>query len=165
MQMLAEPREMPYRLLCDKMKNLAEEQRLTQSQVDGALYELVKQGYLSSFMENGDIVYLVQLTAANRPSKRDEQRLWNRFDMGLDALEMDLDIELPTINRLKTPGMANPPGVQRFNIPGVTDRKHLTTPNPPGIQRLNIPGSSDTPETAPSDDEQEDDRRRPATAG
>jgi hypothetical protein len=164
MVMLAEPREMPYRLLCDKMKNLDEGQRLTQSQVDGALYELVKQGYLSSFMENGDIVYLVQIASASRPSKRDEQRLWNRFEMGLDALEIDLDIELPNINRLKTPGMANPPGVQRFNIPGVTDRKHLTTPNPPGIQRFNLPGSSDKLDTAPSNDDDKEDDRRPGFA-
>lgn len=165
MQTLTEPREMPYRTLCDKMKNLPEGQRLTQSQVDGALYELVKHGYLSSFMENGDIVYLVQLSANSRPSKRDEQRLWNRFDMGLDALDLDLDIELPNINRLKTPGIANPPGVQRFNIPGVTDRKHLTTPIPPGSQRFSIPGISDTDDNPASDsDDQEDDRRRgPAT--
>ncbi len=165
MLMLAEPREMPYRLLCDKMKNMAEGQRLTQSQIDGALYELVKQGYLSSFMESGDIVYLVQAITQSRPSKRDEQRLWNRFEMGLDALEIELDIDLPNINRLKTPSMNNPPGVQRFNIPGVTDRKHLTTPIPPGIQRFNIPGISDKiEEDTKAADDKEDDRQRGAAA-
>lgn len=157
--MLAEPREMPYQVLCDKIKSLPEDQRLTQSQVDGALYELVKQGYLSSFMENGDIVYLMQHTPNKRPSKRDEQSLWNRFDIGLDALELDID--LPNLNRLKTPNMKNPPGEQKFNIPGLPDKKHPPTPMPPGIQRFNIPGiSSEQDKTSPDDDEKEDDRRR-----
>jgi hypothetical protein len=165
LSVLLEPRELSYTALCAAVKALPEAQRLTQSQIDGTLFELVKEGYLTSFMENGDVVYLLQLRPGKRPSKRDEQRLWNKFDLGLDGL--DLDVSLPGLEMLKTPGHGA--GLNRFNIPGLRNRTPpRNTPQPtkktpapprntvpgPGIQRFNIPGlrSSTPPADKPAAD-------------
>jgi hypothetical protein len=172
MSLLITPREMAYSALCEAIKTLPEPQRLTQAQLDGTLFELVKEGYLTSFMENGDVVYMVQLRKGKRPSKRDEQRLWNKFDMGLD--ELDLNLNLPGLERLKTPGGL--PGLTRFNLGGrpATPSPRPTTPPPPppalppaGIQRFHIPAptppAAETPAdtTGDSSTDQEDARRKP----
>lgn len=180
MSVLIGPREMAYTTLCETIQALPDNLRLTQSQIDGTLFELVKEGYLTSFMENGDVVYMVQLRAGQRPSKRDEQRLWNKFEMGLD--ELDIDMNLPGMERLNTPAPGTP-GPNRFKLPGLrgtpTPPTARPTPQPPsrptpgppvsrpenrlplpGLQRFNIPGlsgktdKSDT-ESRPPDDKEE----------
>lgn len=76
LRVLAEPREMPYQALCAALIALPEEERLSQLQIDEALHGLVSVGYLNSFFENGDVVYLLQ---HNPKLKQDEQRLDSRF--------------------------------------------------------------------------------------
>ncbi len=80
MMLLAGPKEMAYKNLCKAIEDLPENKRLTQSQIDGTLYELIRMGYLTSFMENGDIVYMVQVSEGKPPEKRDEQRLFRKLD-------------------------------------------------------------------------------------
>jgi len=76
LRVLAEPREMPYQALCAALIALPEAERLIQVQIDEALHDLVTKGYLTSFFENGDVVYLLQ---HNPKLKQDEQRLDSRF--------------------------------------------------------------------------------------
>lgn len=76
LRVLAEPREMPYKALCTALIALPEEDHLTQAQIDNTLHSLIAQGYLTSFFENGDVVYLLQ---HNPKLKQDEQRLDSRF--------------------------------------------------------------------------------------
>lgn len=93
MTILSEPKEMPYKQLCKAIEELPENKRLTQSQIDGTLYELIRMGYLTSFVENGDIVYMVQVTEGKPPEKRDEQRLFRKLDLK--------DLNLESLNDLK----------------------------------------------------------------
>lgn len=72
----------PYTQLCTIATQLPGDNALAQADVDSALYELLRVGYLVSFMENGDIFYMVQLKG--KREKRDEQRLWR--DLGLGTL-------------------------------------------------------------------------------
>lgn len=76
---LVSSREMSYSRLCDAVKHLSDDKRLSQSQLDSTLYELISIGYLSSFMEDGEIIYMVQLKG--KQDKRDEQRLWKGMDI------------------------------------------------------------------------------------
>mgnify|MGYP002626076189 CR=1 FL=1 len=93
MMILSEPKEMPYKQLCKAIEELPENKRLTQSQIDGTLYELIRMGYLTSFVENGDIVYMVQVSEGKAPEKRDEQRLFRKLDLK--------DLNLESLNDLK----------------------------------------------------------------
>ena len=82
-KLLAEPKEMPYKQLCKAVEELPENKRLTQSQLDGTLYELIRMGYLTSFMENGDVVYLLQVEVGEAPPPpRHEQKFVHKFDFG-----------------------------------------------------------------------------------
>lgn len=93
LKLLSEPKEMPYKELCKTVEQLPEKTRLTQSQLDGTLYELIRMGYLTSFMENGDVVYLLQVELGEAPpQQRHEQRLLRKLDLrdlNLDELKDD----------------------------------------------------------------------------
>jgi len=94
MRLLSESKEMPYKQLCKVIEELPENQRLNQSQLDGTLYELIRMGYLTSFMENGDVVYMVQIeVGVPPPPPRHEQRLIRKIDLG----DLKLD-DLPSFN-------------------------------------------------------------------
>lgn len=80
MSVLSAPKEMPYKKLCKTIEALPEHKRLSQSQIDGTLYELIRLGYLSSFMENGDVVYMVLISDGKLPDKRDEQLIYPKLD-------------------------------------------------------------------------------------
>ncbi len=83
MKLLSEPKEMPYKELCKAVEELPEGKKLNQSQLDGTLYELIRLGYLTSFMENGDVVYMVQVELGKTPPpQRHEQRLIRKLDLG-----------------------------------------------------------------------------------
>lgn len=90
LKLLSEPKEMPYKELCKAVEQLPETTRLTQSQLDGTLYELIRMGYLTSFMEKGDVVYLLQVELGTKaPAPRHEQKLVHKFnfkDLDLDQL-------------------------------------------------------------------------------
>jgi len=82
LKLLSEPKEMPYKQLCKAVEQLPETNRLTQSQLDGTLYELIRMGYLTSFMENGDVVYMLQVELGKTPPpQRHEQRLMRKLDL------------------------------------------------------------------------------------
>jgi hypothetical protein len=134
MNVLAEPRELTYQALCSAIFALPEDKRLTQSEIDSTLYELVKLGYVTSFFENGHLNYMMQLSPNKRPSKRDEQRLWNKFDMGLEALDINLDSL--GVERLKTPSK---PGTKRYEIPGVpAPSPAQKTSSSPGLFKFDL---------------------------
>jgi hypothetical protein len=80
METMLHAKEMSYSRLCETIKHLPDNTRLTQSQIDSTLYELISAGYLTSFMEDGEIIYMVQLKGKSQ--KRDEQRLWKGLDLG-----------------------------------------------------------------------------------
>jgi hypothetical protein len=87
-KLLSGPKEMPYKQLCATMETLPEDERLTQPQLDGTLYELIRMSYLTSFMENGDVVYMLQVDVGKKPPpQRHEQRLLRKLDLG--ALNLD----------------------------------------------------------------------------
>jgi hypothetical protein len=87
-KLLSEPKEMPYKQLCKTVSDLPENERLTQSQLDGTLYELIQSGYLTSFMENDNVVYMLQVEIGKKPPpQRREQRLMRKLDLG--ALNLD----------------------------------------------------------------------------
>lgn len=134
MNILAEPRELAYQALCDAVFALPDDQRLTQSELDSTLYELVKLGYVTSFFENGHLNYMMQLSPNKHPSKRDEQRLWNKFDMGLEALDINLDGL--GMERLKTPSK---PGTKRYEIPGMpANAPAQKTSSSPGVFKFDL---------------------------
>ena len=88
LQLLSQPKEMPYKQLCKAVESLPEDARLTQSQLDGTLYELIRMGYLASFMENGDVIYILQVEIGKKPpAQRHEQRLLRKLDLS----ELNLD--------------------------------------------------------------------------
>jgi hypothetical protein len=115
------------------MQTLSAEDRLTQAELDNALFELVRIGHLTSFFEDGDVIYMVQTTATQRPSKRDEQVLWNPLEMGLEGI---------SLRRSSSP---HAQGINRFNISALTVQdqppinRRTPTPGIVGIQRFNIP--------------------------
>lgn len=87
-KLLSEPKEMPYKQLCKTVSDLPENENLTQAQLDGALYELIQAGYLTSFMENGDVIYMLKVEIGKKPPPpRREQRLMRKLDLG--ALNLD----------------------------------------------------------------------------
>jgi hypothetical protein len=134
MNVLADPRELTYQALCNAVFALPEDKRLTQSELDSTLYELVKLGYVTSFFENGHLNYMMQLSPNQRPSKRDEQRLWNKFDMGLEALDINLDSL--GVERLKTPSK---PGTKRYEIPGMpASAPAQKTSSSPGLFKFDL---------------------------
>lgn len=78
MEVLTEAGELAYDDLIAKLTTLPDDKQLSQSQIDGTLYELVRLGYVLSFIEDGVIMYMVQ---KKKPQKRDEQRLWDKLDL------------------------------------------------------------------------------------
>jgi len=77
-----EPRELSYAALCEAINKLPPDKQLSQSEIDDTLYQLISLGYLSSFMEQGDIIYMVQIARrGDSPIKRDEQKLWHQLDL------------------------------------------------------------------------------------
>lgn len=87
MKRLMKSREMPYQQLVDVMLNLPKKRRLSKSQVDGALYELVRAGYLSSMIEAGNIIYVLQVDSSGNPQPDGEEKIWNDFNFALDKLD------------------------------------------------------------------------------
>ncbi len=82
MELVMTPREISYKNLCEAVKELPETNRLSQAQIDGTLYELLRLGYLTSFIDNGEIIYMAQIgQKGDSPVKRDEQKLWNQLDL------------------------------------------------------------------------------------
>ena len=74
---------MAYKQLCKVVADLPEDERLTQSQLDGTLYELIRMSYLTSFMENGEVIYMLQAEIGKKPPpQRHEQRLHRKLDLG-----------------------------------------------------------------------------------
>jgi hypothetical protein len=124
--------EMAYTLLCQSAQSLPTEDRMTQAELDNALFELVRIGHLTSFFEDGDVIYMVQSSGARPPSKRDEQVLWDPLDMGLQGVKLrrSSSPRKTGINRFTLPSMA----VQE---PATMDRR-TPTPGLMGIQRFNI---------------------------
>jgi hypothetical protein len=129
-------KEMAYKLLCQSMQTLPSDERLTQAELDNALFELVRIGHLTSFFEDGDVIYMVQTSGARPPSKRDEQVLWNPMEMGLEGI---------SLRRSSSP---HAQGINRFNIAALTVQdqppisRRTPTPGIAGIQRFNIPRDS-----------------------
>lgn len=60
---------------------------------DNTLNELIVQGYLTSFIEDDQVFYLVQADLA--PDKRDERSLHGSHSSSLDAMLDSLDLEDP----------------------------------------------------------------------
>lgn len=82
LKVLSKPNEMPYKQLCQMVEALPDNRQLTQSQLDGTLYELVRMGYLTSFTENGDVIYMLQVELGKiPPPQRHEQRLMRKLDL------------------------------------------------------------------------------------
>lgn len=142
LDLLRTSKEMAYTLLCQTVNTLPLEDRLSQADLDNALFELVRIGHLTSFFEDGDVIYMVQTSGARPPSKRDEQMLWNPLEMGLEGLKLrrssslhkginrfdlsSLIVQEPTVtHRTPIPGIA---GIQRFNIP----QDLMINPSQPG---------------------------------
>lgn len=125
-------KEMAYTLLCQSVQSLPTEDRMTQAELDNALFELVRIGHLTSFFEDGDVIYMVQSSGARPPSKRDEQVLWDPLEMGLQGVKLrrSSSPRKTGINRFTLPSMA----VQE---PANMDRR-TPTPGLMGIQRFNI---------------------------
>ena len=125
-------REMAYTLLCQSVQGLPPEDRLTQPELDNALLELVRIGHLTSFFEDGDVIYMVQTSGARPPSKRDEQVLWDPLEMGLQGV---------SLRRSSSPRKT---GINRFTLPSTAVQepanmnRRTPTPGLMGIQRFNI---------------------------
>jgi hypothetical protein len=82
-EVLFTPREMPYRELNQKV--LQTSHAPSQTQFDNAINELIRLGYLMSFIEDGEVYYL--LDADVKPEKRDEvAHRSSRPDLFLDNL-------------------------------------------------------------------------------
>lgn len=126
-------REMPYTVLCQSMQSLASDDQMTQTELDNALFELVRIGHLTSFFEDGDVIYMVQSSGARPPSKRDEQVLWDPLEMGLQGVT--------TLRRSSSPRKT---GINRFTLPSMAVQdpanmnRRTPTPGLIGIQRFNI---------------------------
>jgi predicted transcriptional regulator len=118
MQLLWQPREMGYAALCTTL--LA--QNLVQGQIDVTLYELVKQGYLATSMESGELAYVVQVNHQLRPSKRDEQKLWSQLDVGFE-------INVEQLKRDSTPRKSSP-GLYRFDLGDLAPSAEPTAAKP-----------------------------------
>jgi hypothetical protein len=83
-----EPNEMAYVDLCTHLKT----DGFSQGDIDLALHQLVQNGYLSSFFDNGIFKYMATLDGNGQPSSRDHERMWDNFQFGLDQLDIDLDL-------------------------------------------------------------------------
>jgi len=81
------PQEMPYNDICNQMKV----DGFLQGDIDISLHQLVQEGYVSSFFDNGVFKYMATLDKDGRPSSRDHERLWDNFQFGLDQLDINLD--------------------------------------------------------------------------
>jgi len=125
-------REMAYTLLCQSVQGLPLEDHMTQPELDNALFELVRIGHLTSFFEDGDVIYMVQSSGGRPPSKRDEQVLWDPLEMGLQGV---------TLRRSSSPRKT---GINRFTLPSTAVQepanmnRRTPTPGLMGIQRFNI---------------------------
>jgi hypothetical protein len=76
--------ELPYSRLCDEAKT--KNPPLINEDFNNALNDLVKMGYLSSFYEDGELLYLVEKKLT--PDKRDEKIVRGSSpDTLLDSLE------------------------------------------------------------------------------
>lgn len=132
LDVLRAAREMAYTLLCQSVQNLSPDDRMTQAEIDNALFELVRIGHLTSFFEDGDVIYMVQSSGARPPSKRDEQVLWDPLEMGLQGV---------SLRRSSSPRKT---GINRFTLPSMavqepaTMNRRTPTPGLMGIQRFNI---------------------------
>ena len=81
------PQEMIYTDICTEMKA----EGFSQSDIDVALHQLVHEGYVSSFFDDGIFKYMATLDKDGRTSNRDHERLWDNFQFGLDQLDINLD--------------------------------------------------------------------------
>jgi hypothetical protein len=125
-------KEMAYTLLSKSVQTLPTDDRLTQTELDDALFELVRVGYLTSFFEDGDVIYMLQITGTRPPSKHDERVLWDPLEMGLEGV---------TLRRSSSPRAK---GINHFVLPGLSmqDQPPISRRTPtPGlaVQRFNIP--------------------------
>lgn len=72
LELLVDVRELPYPGLCQKALSAS----LTQQEIDAALYALVQAGYLLTFVEDNDVIYMlnqrVMGKAKSKPLKHDE---------------------------------------------------------------------------------------------
>ena len=81
------PQEMPYSEICAQLKS----EGISQGDIDVSLHQLVQEGYVSSFFDNGVFKYMATLDKDGRPSSLDHERLWDTFQFGLDQLDINLD--------------------------------------------------------------------------
>ena len=81
------PQEMAYSDICTQMKA----EGVSQGDIDISLHQLVQEGYVSSFFDNGVFKYMATLDKDNRASSRDHERFWDNFQFGLDQLDINLD--------------------------------------------------------------------------
>ena len=92
MTYLLDVKERSYRDLCEYLKASSQDKTMLQSDIDSALYELIRLGYLTSYMENGDIIYMSLINKADeRPQKRDEQNIFRKLSITdiLDSIDID----------------------------------------------------------------------------
>lgn len=81
------PQEIPYTDICTHMKD----EGFSQSDIDLSLHQLVQEGYMSSFFDDGVFKYMATLDSEGRPSSLDHERKWDNFQFGLDQLDINLD--------------------------------------------------------------------------
>lgn len=81
------PPEMSYADICSQLKSEGN----SQGDIDVSLHQLVQEGYVSSFFDDGVFKYMATLDKDGRPSSRDHERLWDNFQFGLDQLDINLD--------------------------------------------------------------------------
>jgi hypothetical protein len=83
-ELLLEPRELPYESL--RTKIMDSDTPLHSAQFNAAITELVRDGYLVSFIEDGEVYYFLEFDV--KPEKRDEMSMHgSRPDRLLDALD------------------------------------------------------------------------------
>jgi hypothetical protein len=83
-ELLLEPRELSYETL--RVKLIESETPLHLAQFNSAITELVRDGYLVSFIEDGEVYYFLESDL--NPDKRDEMSMHgSRPDRLLDALD------------------------------------------------------------------------------
>lgn len=70
LEQFAKAQELPYSILCQQV--IAILPTLDQQQIDDALYALMRLGFVASFFEDGEVVYLLQATTFSQLDKRDE---------------------------------------------------------------------------------------------
>ena len=81
------PQEIAYTDICTQLKA----EGVAQGEIDTSLHQLVQEGYISSFFDNGVFKYMATVDGDGRPSSVDHEQRWDNFTFGLDQLDINLD--------------------------------------------------------------------------